>query len=1064
MAGKITNFVETVLRKPSSAPDGLTDAEASPTGKEPTEKTSIFSDLLGLGAKNDKTLLQMAEAFASGEPMNDRELLLENVVSMLQKLPANSGLEDQISNGLIGMLWRDLPHPPATVIAPETRYRTGDGSNNNLRDPTLGKAGSPYAQNVQPVRPKPASLPDPDVVFDQLLRRPEGQFKEHPTGLNRLFFSFATIVIHEIFQTNSRTPWINNTSSYVDLSTLYGNTGDEQPRVRTYQNGTLYPDTFASDRIIMMPPGVAALLIMFNRNHNHIASRIFDVNESGKYKPWDKCTDAEKKWQDEDIFQLSRNVNVAFFANIVLRDYVSAILNTVRANSSWNLQLGAEIIQKDGSRLERGSGNIVSVEFAVLYHWHAALSAADEQWIEQVFKRDFPDAATIDDITPQMYFKLAGERSKAISTMEAKQWTFGGLKRNAEGRFDDKDLAELIKDCIEEPAHAFGARSIPSAMKIIEVMSQLQARNVFKVCTLNEFRKYLNLTEYKSFKEWNPDPEVSRAAELLYGHIDRLELYPGLHAEETKPPMPGSGVCPGHTTGRGILDDAVSLVRSDRFLTYDYNTTTLTNWGMAQLTARPGAYGGMLGSVLFTALPNAWTGTSSYVLLPFYTPKAIRQILKDNKVLDQYDTQRPLSKRKMQGIWTLEGCKRAFEDRETFATMYNKAIIDATGHEFMIGWDNAARHDPRSQILHHAFYQPGFEESVTKFFTETVTKLIRDKSLSLSKGRKQLDVARDVCNVAPIAWIAHKFGIPIKDEQHPKGILSHAELFGILLVAFIYTSFNIIPHAEWTLREKVHELLPSLASIVRARAEAMRGGVVEKAVEWLSQGTAYEASAETEALYKVLHESKLPVADFVNDCISIMTPVAGNITQQATLLVDLYLSEGYEKYKERIVELAHLDTKEADDELVGWVLEGMRHSGVVPGLPRTVTKDVKFQDGDRTLDLKAGELVLVCTSVASMDPKAFPNPEKLDPHRPRHSYILLGSGLHYCFGARLVTVSIATMIKQIFRLKNLRRAPGPAGRLDRIIEDLGGATGRLYLDPNCAETPIPLSLRVEYDD
>jgi hypothetical protein len=56
------------------------------------------------------------------------------------------------------------------------------------------------------------------------------------------------------------------------------------------------------------------------------------------------------------------------------------------------------------------------------------------------------------------------------------------------------------------------------------------------------FRKYLNLQTYKNFSEWNPDPEVSRAAELLYGHIDNLELYPGLMAECTKPAMPGSGV------------------------------------------------------------------------------------------------------------------------------------------------------------------------------------------------------------------------------------------------------------------------------------------------------------------------------------------------------------------------------------------------------------------------------------------------------------------------------------------------------------------------------------------
>ena len=90
--------------------------------------------------------------------------------------------------------------------------------------------------------------------------------------------------------------------------------------------------------------------------------------------------------QDEDLFQLSRNINVGFFASVVLKDYVAAILNTPRANSTWTLDLGAEI-KKSGQRIERGTGNVVSVEFAVLYHWHAALSAADEKWMEDMLRK-----------------------------------------------------------------------------------------------------------------------------------------------------------------------------------------------------------------------------------------------------------------------------------------------------------------------------------------------------------------------------------------------------------------------------------------------------------------------------------------------------------------------------------------------------------------------------------------------------------------------------------------------------------------------------------------------------
>jgi hypothetical protein len=45
--------------------------------------------------------------------------------------------------------------------------------------------------------------------------------------------------------------------------------------------------------------------------------------------------------------------------------------------------------------------------------------------------------------------------------------------------------------------------------------------------------------------EWNPDKEIAEAAEHLYHHIDRLELYVGLMAEDAKKPVEGAGLCPG---------------------------------------------------------------------------------------------------------------------------------------------------------------------------------------------------------------------------------------------------------------------------------------------------------------------------------------------------------------------------------------------------------------------------------------------------------------------------------------------------------------------------------------
>ena len=236
-------------------------------------------------------------------------------------------------------------------------------------------------------------------------------------------------------------------------------------------------------------------------------------------------------------------------------------------------------------------------------------------------------------------------------------------------------------------------------------------------------------------------------------------------------------------------------------------------------------------------------------------------------------------------------------------------------------------------------------------------------------------------------------------------------------------------------------------------------------VDWLAKGSAFEVGPIADKLYHGLIDTKLPIGDLVGDCIGMAAPVAGNITQQASLLIDLFLKEGYEEYKDRIIELAHKDDAESERELQGFVFEGMRHAGVVPGLPRVATKDTTVVDGVRgPIDIKAGHTVLVATSTAAMDPVAFPNPEKLDPTRPLSSYTLLGHGLHYCFGARLVGTSLAATLREVFKLKNVRRAPGKQGQFAVVEHKFAGVIMKNTWTRTRRSPPIPSTLTLEYDE
>jgi Animal haem peroxidase len=67
---------------------------------------------------------------------------------------------------------------------------------------------------------------------------------------------------------------MNLTSSYLDLSPLYGRNEKEQTAMRTFKDGLLKPDCFSSKRILGFPPGVGVMLIMFNRFHNYVVTQL----------------------------------------------------------------------------------------------------------------------------------------------------------------------------------------------------------------------------------------------------------------------------------------------------------------------------------------------------------------------------------------------------------------------------------------------------------------------------------------------------------------------------------------------------------------------------------------------------------------------------------------------------------------------------------------------------------------------------------------------------------------------------------------------------------------------
>ena len=369
----------------------------------------------------------------------------------------------------------------------------------------LGAANTPYARSVRPETLQPGSLPDPGLIFDSIFARRE--YKEHPNKVSSILYYWATLIIHDLFQTNHRDMNQSMTSSYLDLSTLYGDTEEDQSWIRTWKDGKIKPDCFMEERVMGMPPGAGVLLIMFNRFHNYVVEQLAIINENGRFtKPKDglPAEMAEQAWKkyDHDLFNVGRLITCGLYMNVTLLDYLRTIVNLNRSNTTWTLDPRAEMDKRTTSAsiyTPRGTGNQVSCEFNLVYRWHSSISKKDEQWVEAMYKEVFGKRAS--EVSLPELLQGLGKWEASLPKDPIKR-PFAGLKRKPDGSFEDADLVNIIADSIEDVAGCPGAMNVPTALRAAEILGINQARH-WNCASLNEFRKFFGLKPHETFEEIN---------------------------------------------------------------------------------------------------------------------------------------------------------------------------------------------------------------------------------------------------------------------------------------------------------------------------------------------------------------------------------------------------------------------------------------------------------------------------------------------------------------------------------------------------------------------------------
>jgi cytochrome P450 len=122
----------------------------------------------------------------------------------------------------------------------------------------------------------------------------------------------------------------------------------------------------------------------------------------------------------------------------------------------------------------------------------------------------------------------------------------------------------------------------------------------------------------------------------------------------------------------------------------------------------------------------------------------------------------------------------------------------------------------------------------------------------------------------------------------------------------------------------------------------------------------------------------------------------------------------------------------ADDDttLVQYVLESLRLNPFAPGITRICAEDYVVARGSlRATRIPKGTAVLAVTQSAMKDWRKVKKPAEFRLDRAAYLYLHFGAGLHSCFGKYINLAQIPRIVKSVLKREGLRRAPGPAGRI-----------------------------------
>ena len=318
----------------------------------------------------------------------------------------------------------------------------------------------------------------------------------------------------------------NTSNHHIDLSPVYGLTRDATHKLRSFQGGKLksqiingeeYPLFYYDDPKTgtvkpefaglyeplgsekrQSPEHKAKLFAMGVERANvqigYVILNVLCLREHNRI--CDQLAKVYPTWDDERLFQTARNILIVLVMKIVIDEYINHITPyhfnfitdpTVFTNEKWY-------------RL-----NWMTLEFSLVYRWHSAL----------------PETLIHD-----------GKEMPMVASLWNNQLLI------------DKGLGAVFEETCTQKATRIGLFNTPEFLIDSTELPSVQLGRDAQLASYNDYRELCKFPRVTQFNQITSDPDTQALLKKLYGHVDNVEFYVGLYAEDVRknsalPPLIG---------------------------------------------------------------------------------------------------------------------------------------------------------------------------------------------------------------------------------------------------------------------------------------------------------------------------------------------------------------------------------------------------------------------------------------------------------------------------------------------------------------------------------------------